>query len=62
MVKLSKKVIKQMQALAKETGYVDTDSAYPLDKKALKVQLSSLYGSTVQEPDKYLGGTTYEEL
>lgn len=60
MVKLSKKAIKQLEALAKETGYVDTDSVYPVDRKVLKVQLNSLYGSTVQEPDKYLGGTIYE--
>lgn len=62
MVKLSKKAVKQLKALANETGYVDTDSVYPLDKKAIKVQLSSVYGSTVREQDKYLGGTTYEKL
>lgn len=37
MVKLSKKAIKQLKALAKETGYVE------------KVQLSSMYGSTVND-------------
>lgn len=59
MVKLSKKAIKQLEALAKETGYVDTDSVYPVDRETLKVQLSSIYGSTVQENDKNLGGTIY---
>lgn len=80
MVKLSKKAIKQLKALAKETGYVDTDMVSGTNSKDIdidqvkadlnsaygyainKVQLSSLYGSTVREPDKYLGGTTYEEL
>lgn len=57
MVKLSRKAIKQMKALAKKNGYVDTDSVYPVDKKVIKVQLSSMYGSTVREPDKYLGGS-----
>ena len=37
MVKLSKKAIKQLKALAKETGYVE------------KVHLSSMYGSTVRK-------------
>ena len=43
MVKLSKKAIKQLKALAKETGYVN------------KVQLSSMYGSTATN-DAYRKG------